>query len=126
MKLRYFAAIVVSAALVAACDRETASQKVDEAVKTAGSAADKAGEAVSAAADKAKEVAAEGFDAIKGQVEELYNQAMSLVNEKKFTDAKAVADKLMTWKDKLPADWQTKVADLVKKIEDGIKAMGGN
>lgn len=138
-KKLWLATAALTAALVVGCDEGTTSkveQKAADAAQAAGdataAAADKAKEAggavadaAGAAADKAKDVAAQGFDAIKGQVEDLYNKAVKLVEEKKYTEAKGLVDQIMKWKDQLPADWQTKATDLMKKVEDGIKAMGG-
>lgn len=123
-KTLWISSIALAAALAVGCD-DSSKTSVDSAVKSAQDTASKAGEQVAAAADKAKDAAAQGFDAIKGQVEDLYNKAVALVNEKKFTEAKGLVDQLATWKDKVPAEWQTKIADLVKKVEDGLKAVGG-
>lgn len=99
-----------------------------ETVSVAGEkVADDVKDATSTAGDNVNDAAATARDAIVRQAEELYNKAKAAIEGGKLDDAKPMLEKLTALKDKLPEDWQKKVADLVElaktKGSDAIKSL---
>jgi len=99
-----------------------------ETVSAAGEkVADDVKDATSTAGDNVNDAAATARDAIVRQAEELYNKAKAAIEGGKLDDAKPMLEKLTALKDKLPEDWQKKVADLVElaktKGSDAIKSL---
>ncbi len=89
--------------------------------------ADDVKDATSTAGDNVKDAAGTASDAIVRQAEELYNKAKAAIENGRLDEAKPMLEKLTALKDKLPADWQKKVADLVElaktKGSDAIKSL---
>lgn len=124
---------VLGLAFFTGCDEGTTPSAVaDKAAETAkdgaaavkdatNTAADKAGELK----DKATDLAAEAADLLKDP-KAAFDKLQGFVDTKKWTEAKGLLDKLMALKDKLPAEWASKLEALAKTITEGLKSVGGN
>lgn len=110
-----------------------AAADVKDAAKDAGNAVAEAGRDVGHNVAEAARDVRDGTDTtatpantaadagVVAQATELYNKAIAAINEKKLDDAQGYVDKLKELKAKLPADWQTKVDQLVTQF-DSAKA----
>lgn len=136
MKLCLLAASVLSAGLFIGCDNSdkpaapatpsmgATSDKAKDAAADMKASAEAAGAKTGAMMDTAKAGAADVGNAVTDQAKKLYDQATAAVTGMKLDDAQKYFDQLKALRDKLPADWQTKVDELGKMITDAKAKMG--
>lgn len=105
---------------------DSAKSAADSAKDSAAGAVDAAKDKAAGAVDAAKDKAAGAMDAVKEaatkQATDLYDKAMAAVKENKITDAEGILNQLTALKDKLPADWASKI-DSLKSAIDKAKAL---
>ena len=63
-------------------------------------------------------------NAMVDQAKKVYDQATAAIGQMKMDDAQKYFDQLKGMRDKLPADWQTKIDELGKMITDAKAKMG--
>lgn len=126
---------ILSAGLAIGCDDKNASTPA--AQPTAGATNEKAKDAAAdlqtqmadnqtktaAAIDDAKSAAKDTGDSVVAQAQDLYAKATTALSNMKPDDAQKYVDQLKTLRDKLPAEWQTKVDDLAKMVNDAKAKM---
>lgn len=118
------ASVVATAALFSGCDENRASKQADsareqaqkdaDALKDSAAAAanDAGGEAqkqADRAAERASDIASDASKAVTEQAQELYRKAEQMINESRWPEAQSLVDQLEALKDRLPAEWQSRV-----------------
>jgi vacuolar-type H+-ATPase subunit H len=131
------ASVVIASALVAVgCEQEeapvtpspanTGTPTVDQAREQRDQAVEQAEKAGDAAVETAKDMA-EGAEA---QIESLFNEAKTAIENNNLDSARGIVTRLEGLKANIPADMQGKIdgyiADLRKMIEDKAKAVMGD
>jgi hypothetical protein len=119
------AACLLSASLVIGCDDADKPAAATPATPTMEGAKSSAAEVKAGVeaktadtVDATKAAAADASSAVTDQAKKLYDQATEAVKGMKLDDAQKYFDQLNALKDKLPADWKTKVDELGKLITD--------
>lgn len=85
------------------------------------------GNAGNAATTAAKDLAGQAGDAanaLVAQANQLFEQAKTYINEKKFDQAATAIASLEGMKSKLPADWAAKIDELKTMLDNAKKAVG--
>ena len=126
--IRFAAALLLGGCVLVGCDEaKDASKDVKD---KAGQAATEAKEAVGGAAAAVTDAAAGAMEKVKKEADDLIAKARQFITEKKLDDAGKIVEQLKALKDKLPAEYQSKVDDVVKLFDSAkaaIPAMpGGN
>lgn len=117
---------VLGLAFFTGCDEGTTPSAVaDKAAETAKDGAAAVKDAANTAADKAGDLAAQAGELLKDP-KAAFDKLQGLVDTKKWTEAKGLLDQLMALKDKLPAEWASKLEAFAKTITEGLKSVGGN
>lgn len=89
----------------------------DEAKDKTQQAADKAKDAAGSAAAAVTDTAAETLDALKKKADTLLAEARQFITEKKLDNASSIIEQLKALKSKLPAEYQSKVDEVVKLFD---------
>jgi hypothetical protein len=126
--IRLAAALLLGGFVLVGC--EEAKDTAKDAKDKAGQAATEAKDAVGGAAAAVTDAAANAMETVKKEADELLAKAKQLIGDKKFDDASGIIEKLKALKDKLPADYQSKVDEVVKLFDTAKAAIpalpGGN
>lgn len=126
--IRFAAALLLGGCVLVGC--EEAKDATKDAKEKAGQTATEVKDAAGAAAAGITEAATDAMETVKKQADELLAKAKQFIEEKKLDDAGKIVEQLKALKSKLPADYQSKVDDVVKLFDTAkgaIPAMpGGN
>jgi len=134
---------IASLGILAGCDDENAAtkQKADNAADSAArnaealkdsaktipqDASKEVKDAAAEAAKKADKVAAGATAAVESQAQSLFDKAMGMVKDRKWTDAEALADQLDQLKGQLSPEWAGKIDQVRAAIKQGKASMPGN
>jgi molecular chaperone GrpE (heat shock protein) len=111
--------------------KDKASEVKDGVAEAAGDVKDAAKDAAADARDgvtnatnDAQTAATDANAGVVAQAQKLYDDAVAAVNKADFSTAEKYFEQLKTYRDKLPADWQTKIDQLGKMITDAKAKLG--
>lgn len=147
MKLSHLAVGLLSTGVIVGCDNDTSTTPAartadatnegardaaadiqataaDAQAGAAGAMGEVRANATTAAADMGT-AATDAGNAAVVQAQQLYTQASTAISGMKLDDAQKYVDQLKGLRDKLPADWQTRVDDASKMLTDARAKMGG-
>lgn len=108
--------------------RKAAEVTADAQKKAADEMADANAKAAADARKTAENVGEKAQDAantLVAQAQKLYDQAREAINKADVPAAQQYVDQLSALRDKLPADWQTKVDELTKLLSDAKSKLNG-
>ncbi len=98
---------------------------------TVSDMADKAKDATSSAVESGKDMAetakakvGEVAGNLTAEADKLLTQAKEYIGQNKLDDASKVVDQLVAMKDKLPAEWQTKIDEVSKMLATAKEKVG--
>jgi hypothetical protein len=128
----FVSALAISGAMLLGCDWNSSdtpatgtgtNTTVDGVTKSAGDAAKQAGEAAKQAGEAAQQAGEKAASDMAATAKGMIEQVETFIKDNKFTDAKAILDKLEPMKAQLPQDLQDKIAALAKTVTEKLGSL---